>query len=86
MDDYLDLKATLEWGAELPLTVEQRKSLKDLCCAIAGISGAGVPSWRLKEEAERRRAAEERVTEVEAVLKNMRDEWVFRRKRLKVSN
>ena len=49
--------------------------------------GVSVPSWRLKQEAERRRAAEQRVTELEvrvaeleAVLKNKRDEFVFRRK------
>jgi hypothetical protein len=30
-----ELKGTLRWGAELPLKVEQRKSLKDLCCVIA---------------------------------------------------
>jgi hypothetical protein len=47
-----------------------------------------VPSWRLKQEAERRRAAdkrikelEQRVAELEAVLRNKRDEWVFRRRR-----
>jgi hypothetical protein len=37
-----------------------------------------VPSWRLKEEAEKRRAAEKRAED--AALKAGRDEWIFRRK------
>ena len=38
-DDALeDLLASLRWGAELPLTREQRVHIKDLCCQIAGIS------------------------------------------------
>ena len=69
-DDYTDLKASLEWGAKLELTAEQRASLKTLCCKIAGISPAdGIPSWRLKEEAEAKRAALRRVAELEASLR-----------------
>jgi hypothetical protein len=40
---------------------------------------AMVPSWRLKQEAERRRKAEARVRELEQALKANRQEWVFRR-------
>ena len=46
-----------------------------------------VPSWRLREEAGKRRTAEKRVNELEfrvkeleLALKPNRDEWVFRRK------
>jgi hypothetical protein len=46
-----------------------------------------VPSWRLREEAEKRRAAEariaeleQRIAELERALKSRRDEFVFRRK------
>ena len=71
---FEDLLATLRWGAELPLTREQRVQVKDLCCKIAGISGAGgsavIPSYRLKEEINARRAAEQRVRELEAELAN----------------
>jgi hypothetical protein len=45
-----------------------------------------VPSWRLREEAEKRRAAEKRVAELEFRVKELelalkagREEWVFRR-------
>jgi hypothetical protein len=45
-----------------------------------------IPSWRLREEAEKRRAAEkrveeleQRVAELERALKSRRDEFVFRR-------
>jgi hypothetical protein len=80
-DDYLDLLETLRWGANLELTQDQRSSLRDLCSMICGIHmEARVPSWRLAEEAEKRRKAEHRVGELEAVLKAGRDEWVFRRK------
>ena len=43
--DFKDLVASLEWGVTLPLTREQRAQIKDLCCEIAGISAAGVPSY-----------------------------------------
>jgi hypothetical protein len=50
-------------------------------------SEAKVPSFRLREEAEKRRAAEgrveeleQRVAELERALKSRRDEFVFRRK------
>ena len=59
-EDFNDVIASLRWAAELPLTPEQRLSLKELCCQIAGISGAGVTSFRLKEEAEAKRQAIER--------------------------
>ena len=74
-DDYADLLATLRWGATLDLTAEQRKGLEGLCCRIGGC----VPSWRLKETAEAKRTAQGRVAELEAVLRNKRQEWVFRR-------
>ena len=45
------------WGAELPLTREQRAQIKDLCVRIAGLSVANIPSWRLKEEADAKSAA-----------------------------
>jgi hypothetical protein len=84
-DDYADLRASLEWGATLELTEEQRKSLAVLCGKICG--EGFVPSWRVKQEADRRRAAEEplkaletRVEALEAALKANREEWVFRRK------
>jgi hypothetical protein len=45
-----------------------------------------VPSWRLAEEAQKRRdlqakleAAERRIAELETALKASRSEWVFRR-------
>jgi hypothetical protein len=82
--DYNDLKASLEWGAKLELTDEQRKSLVALCGKIVGEHW--VPGWRLVEEANRRRAAEEpikalekRVEALETALKSSRQEWVFRR-------
>ena len=37
-----DLVASLRWGAELPLTREQRAEVKDLCCRIAGLSVANI--------------------------------------------
>lgn len=43
------------------------------------LTDAAVPSWRLKEEAEKRRKAEARVAELEQALKSKRDEFVFRR-------
>jgi predicted Zn-dependent protease len=52
-----DLLASLRWGAELPLTREQRAQVKDLCFRIAGLSVANIPSYRLKEEAEAKREA-----------------------------
>ena len=76
-EDFSDVLASLRWAAELPLSPDQRRALKELCCQIAGISGAGVPSFRLKEETEKKRAwqaraeaAERRAEELEAVLKN----------------
>ena len=87
-ETFEDLRASLVWGAELPLTREQRAEIKDLCVQIAGLSGADIPSWRLKEEANAKRAAleraaraEQRVAELETALKSKREEWVFRRKR-----
>ena len=70
------LLAALRWGAQLPLTQKQRYELEGLCCKI----GACVPRVRLKQEAEAKRAAEKRESEVEAALKSRREEWVFRRK------
>jgi hypothetical protein len=74
MEDFEDLKASLEWGAKLDLTPLQRATLKDLCLKIAG-SEPSIPSWRLKEEVDARRdavaraeAAEKRVEELEAKL------------------
>lgn len=75
-DDYDDLLATLRWGVTLELSDDQRKALEPLCCKIGGC----VPSGRLKQEAEAKRAAQGRLKELESVLRNKRDEWVFRRK------
>ena len=57
---------------------------------IDALLDRAVPPWRLKEEAEAKRAAiaraeaaEKRVAELEAVLKANREEWVFRRLRAK---
>jgi hypothetical protein len=79
---FEDLRATLEWGSKLELTDEQRAALSGFCCKI----GKCVPSARLKEEAEKKRAAheplkalEQRVSELERALKASRQEWVFRR-------
>ena len=43
-----------------------------------------MPSFRLKEEAERRRQAEARVKELEGAMRSKREEFVFRRKRANV--
>src|SRR6476469_9251724 len=66
-----DLLASLRWGAELPLTREQRAEVKDLCCRIAGLSVANIPSYRLKEEAEAKRAALERAAAAEQRVKEL---------------
>jgi hypothetical protein len=92
-EGYIDLLEALKWGVQLELTDGQRTCLREYCSKIAGtltegeFTGPGVPSWRLKEEAERRRVAEAklrpleaRVAELEQALKANRDEWVFRRK------
>jgi hypothetical protein len=42
-EDFNDVIASLRWAAELPLTPEQRLSLKELCCQIAGIPEKTVP-------------------------------------------
>lgn len=62
------------------------KQLKDHMETIERNEEIRVPSWRLKEEADRRRRAEARVIELEqqvrelqAALKASREEWVFRR-------
>jgi hypothetical protein len=39
-DDFQDVLASLRWAAELPLTPDQRLSLKELCLQIADISEA----------------------------------------------
>ena len=92
-EDYSDLRASLEWGANLELTPLQRSGLRKLCLVIAGVDqssqlraevakvDAAVPSWRLAQEAEKRRKAEARVAELELALKSSRQEWVFRRGR-----
>ena len=78
----LHLLETLRWGATLELTQDQREGLRGLCSTICGTHvEARVPSWRLKQEAEKRRAAEQRVEELEAALKASREEFVFRRPR-----
>ena len=56
-DAFEDLLASLRWGAELPLTREQRAQVKDLCFRIAGLSVANIPSYRLMEAAKAKRAA-----------------------------
>ena len=83
-EDYEDLAAALRWGAALPLSRcrtsmgrrplsrEQRSSVKNLCATIGGIYVDGVPSWRLKETAEAKRAALQRVAELEAELAALR--------------
>jgi hypothetical protein len=83
MEAFEDLKASLTWGATLELSDEQRAELRGLCAKIVGDF---VPSWRLKQEADKRRAAEEpfkalvkRVEALEAALKEKRAEFVFRR-------
>jgi hypothetical protein len=91
-EGYVDLLEALKWGVQLDLTDGQRTCLREYCSKIAGtltegeFQGPGVPSWRLKEEAERRRAAEAklrpleaRVAELELAMKSKRDEWQFRR-------
>lgn len=85
-EDFKDLLVTLEWAVGLPLTPEQRSQIKDLCCRLARVK-PGVPSDRLREEAEKKReaiaraeSAEKRANELEAALRNRREEWVFRRK------
>ena len=70
-DAFEDLLASLRWGAELPLTREQRAEVKDLCCRIAGLSVANISSWRLKEEAEAKRAALERAAKAEQRVKEL---------------
>jgi hypothetical protein len=93
-ESYIDLLEALKWGVQLELTADQRACLREYCSKIAGtltegeFQGPGVPSWRLKQEAENKRAAiaravaaEQRVAELEAALKADRDEWVFRRQR-----
>jgi hypothetical protein len=80
MDDaFEDLKAALEFGATLDLTIEQRRSLTDLCAKIAGKL---IPAYRLAESQElkktavaRAEAAERRVIELEGALKYQRREW-----------
>ena len=36
-EDYEDLAAALRWGGALPLSREQRSSLKNPCATIGGI-------------------------------------------------
>jgi hypothetical protein len=95
MDEgYLDLLESLKWGAKLDLTDGQRDCLREYCSRIAGtliegeFQGPGVPTWRLKEEADKRRAAEARlkplearVKELERAMQSKRDEWQFRRRK-----
>ena len=69
-ETFEDLLASLRWGAELPLTREQRAEIKDLCCRIAGISVANIPAWRLKEEAEAKRAALQRAARLSSGLQS----------------
>ena len=75
--DFQTLIATLQRALDLRLTKSQRTTLKTLCQEIAGVeSESGIPPRRLKEEAdakraaiERAEAAEQRVKELEAKLK-----------------
>jgi hypothetical protein len=81
-DAFLDLRAALQWGSGLELTDEQRAELIPLCIKITQLSElrrereeARIPSWRLKEEADAKRAAlaraekaEQRVAELEAKM------------------
>jgi hypothetical protein len=78
-EDYEDLLAALKWGASLPLDDEQRAELGPICAKITG--EMAIPPWRLREEADKRRAAEKRVAELEEALKAGRQEWVFRRRK-----
>jgi hypothetical protein len=80
-ESYIDLLEALKWGVQLELTADQRTCLREYCSKIAGtltegeFQGPGVPSWRLKQEAEAKRKAQARVAELEAALKANRDEW-----------
>ena len=58
--DYEDLLESLKWGATLELTPEQRQNPAGLCHKIADGKG-WVPSWRLKEAQEAKRAAQQRI-------------------------
>jgi hypothetical protein len=80
-----DLLGTLRWALEIEWTDEQRAAIKPLCVKIAG-SEPTIPSWRLSDEPAKKRAAisraekaEARVAELEGVLRNKRQEFVFRR-------
>jgi hypothetical protein len=68
--------ATLQRAMDLPLTQSQRGTLKGLCQEIAGGSneqGATVPSIRLNEEADARRAALARAEAAEQRVKELED-------------
>ena len=78
-----DLMAALKWGVELDLTDNQRAAIKPLCIQLCE---PAIPSWRLKDEAVKKREAlaranelETRVAELEGVLRNKRQEFAFRR-------
>ena len=61
---------------DLPLTQSQRGTLKELCQEIAGGSNeqaATVPSFRLKEEADAKRAALARAEAAEQRVKELED-------------
>ena len=49
-DDFAELRASLEWGANLELSADQRKELERFCCKIAGC----VPRSELVAERKRR--------------------------------
>ena len=76
--EFRKIIATLKRAMDLPLTQPQRGTLKELCQEIVGGSNeqeAQVPSFRLKEEADGKRAAlaraeaaEQRVKELEEKL------------------
>jgi hypothetical protein len=71
-DAYLDALDALRWLLKNDNNLSQgkRQNLKSLALQLAGEPPKNmIPGRRLKEEADRRRAAEQRVAELEQALK-----------------
>jgi hypothetical protein len=43
-EDFNDVIASLKWAASLPLSPDQRASIREMCAELAGISEQTVPS------------------------------------------
>jgi hypothetical protein len=74
--EFQKIIATLKRTMDLPLTQSQRGTLKGLCQEIVGGSneqGAQVSSFRLKEEADAKRAALARAEAAEQRVKELED-------------